>query len=422
VFKIGEGQVIKGWDQGVATMKVGEHAFLTCAPEFAYGKRGSPPKIPANATLIFEVWLLSFDNTSNVTEDKGVRKSVKQEGSGHNRPTDHSTVVVKYEGRVAGAPADSKPFVSHMDAPVTLQLGKDATLAWGLEEGIKNMHVGERSTIFVNANPYGYGSAGNAELGVPANADLEFDVELVSFERGPDSSTMDFAAKLAHAVSIKDLGNLAFKSAQLSRALKVYRKAIDVFPYLGSLDDEQKAQVTTMQLACMSNMAICYAKQGAVDKVIDQARAGLELNPKHVKLLFQRALALMKKGLLVEAEADLKAAQAADPSNKDVARELAAIKAKNKAIADREKKAFGGFFGKVKLVSDEEEAAAKRAAEAAAKSAAAAADDSEMSDDEEEAAEPAAAAEAAPAEAAAQAEAAAADAPMPAAEAEASKA
>lgn len=40
VFKIGAGQVIKGWDQGVATMKVGEHAILTCSPEFAYGARG----------------------------------------------------------------------------------------------------------------------------------------------------------------------------------------------------------------------------------------------------------------------------------------------------------------------------------------------------------------------------------------------
>ncbi len=59
-FVLGEGQVISGWDQGVATMKIGDKVKLTLPPEFAYGRAGYPGAIPPNSTLVFEVELLAI--------------------------------------------------------------------------------------------------------------------------------------------------------------------------------------------------------------------------------------------------------------------------------------------------------------------------------------------------------------------------
>ncbi|KAF9074079.1 hypothetical protein BDP27DRAFT_1381493 [Rhodocollybia butyracea] len=59
--EIGVGKVIKGWDEGVPQLSLGQKAYLIATPDYAYGARGFPPVIPPNATLKFEVELLKIN-------------------------------------------------------------------------------------------------------------------------------------------------------------------------------------------------------------------------------------------------------------------------------------------------------------------------------------------------------------------------
>ena len=90
------GNVIKAWDLGVATMKKGEVAVLYCKSNYAYGESGSPPKIPPNATLVFEVELFDWKlEDLSKKKDRGILRRTLKPGSGYSSPNEEALVEGK---------------------------------------------------------------------------------------------------------------------------------------------------------------------------------------------------------------------------------------------------------------------------------------------------------------------------------------
>jgi len=98
-FKLGQGQVIKGWDQGVATMKRGELAILTCRSDYAYGDSGSPPTIPGKATLNFEVELFEWEDPDPDTTPEKLTLALKRKELGNNlyKEGKYEDAISKYQ-------------------------------------------------------------------------------------------------------------------------------------------------------------------------------------------------------------------------------------------------------------------------------------------------------------------------------------
>ncbi|XP_076902292.1 peptidyl-prolyl cis-trans isomerase FKBP62-like isoform X2 [Bidens hawaiensis] len=177
-FTLGQGQVIKGWDQGIKTMKKGENALFTIPAELAYGESGSPPKIPPNATLQFDVQLLSWLSVKDICRDGGIFKKIVNKGEKWENPKDLDEVLVNYEVQL-----EDGTVVAKADAvEFTVQ---DGHFCPALSKAVKTMKKGEKVILTVKPQ-YGFGENGKQELGVPPNATLQITLELVSWKSVTD--------------------------------------------------------------------------------------------------------------------------------------------------------------------------------------------------------------------------------------------
>jgi peptidylprolyl isomerase len=171
-FPVGTGRVIKGWDEGVVTMKVGGKRELLIPAELAYGERGRGGVIPPNATLLFEVELLGvFKKTDSGLEYRDIKV-----GEGPS-PKTGQTCVMHYTGWLWHG-SKGKKFDSSVDRgePFPFPIGKRRVIA-GWDEGVATMKVGGKRELLIPPD-LAYGPDGSPGA-IPPNATLLFEVELL---------------------------------------------------------------------------------------------------------------------------------------------------------------------------------------------------------------------------------------------------
>lgn len=183
-FVLGRGQVIKGWDEGIARMRQGGKAQLVIPPELGYGARGAGGAIPPNATLLFDVELVQVQagapdapqtiaDADFTTINGGLRFHDLRVGTGAEARTDQQ-VTVHYAGWLT----DGTGFDSSLNRgePFSFKLGAGKVIK-GWDAGVAGMKVGGKRQLVIPA-VLGYGARGAGGV-IPPNATLVFEVELL---------------------------------------------------------------------------------------------------------------------------------------------------------------------------------------------------------------------------------------------------
>ncbi|KAL3082169.1 hypothetical protein niasHT_037807 [Heterodera trifolii] len=341
-FSLLRGQVIKGWDLCVATMCRGEIARVECRPDYAYGVTGHPPKVPGNATLIFEGEDLSPDRDGTIT------KSILVLGKKFQTPTEHAGVTV----HAVGTTTDGRVF---FDAQLDYVLGEglDHGLPDGVDKALKRMDRGEKSRVTLKGK-FGYGKCPPAELGLGIYEEIVFTLHLKDYEKVKATWELTDEEKLDRVKAYKDRGTDFLHQGKFALALAKYDTVIYMMEFAKPTKapqeggDEIAAKFEQMFVAAQLNSALAHLRMGDPIETIKHCEKVLERQPNNVKAIYRKAQAYQLRKDFEDAIATYQHIVELEAENKAAQQAILDCRAAMAAAMKSQRKQFKGMFDRSK--------------------------------------------------------------------------
>jgi FK506-binding protein 4/5 len=365
---LGDGSAIPAIELACREMKKGAKVVLSAQPKYAFGEAGcedsdSCPTVPPNATVTVDLELVSWYDVEDVSSDGGVlmtKKIESEEANDYKMPKDLGTVKFQYKLTLETGTVVVDTRVDGT-GPVSHVVDENILPCPALELALKKMKKGGKSDLRISPQ-YGFGKAGSAEHGVPADATILGEIELIEFQNEKDSWDLNEEEKLTVADQKKSNGNEKVKSKDYECAIRRYEAAKTCLASDYKMTEDQKEKAKLIKISCHTNMAMCYEKLGDEEAVLKNCEEALKLDENCVKALFRRGCINSKRGNFDIAVADLRKAQSIDPPNGAVKKALAQHKRRQAAQDAKDRKRLGGMFDKM-AKQDEKKEATKPSAE-----------------------------------------------------------
>lgn len=321
-FDLGKGRVIKGWDVGVATMKIGERAILRCAATpYGYGDTGSGAKIKGGASLDFDVELIGFEDQSweeHYQKDlKGIKKKYLNDddiASKWEHASFGAKITLSYRGMVNEKDA---PFVEKEKVE---SLGGDDDSMENIVNQLANWTPKGGKVLYkVPFDLVGTGSV-PAEVASANPSFVFYEIHVHDYEEVPSMGDMTREQKNARGQDMKTKGNERYKQGKYEIALNYYKASNDTcHDYeLDKMDDgEEKDNCKALRATNYNNMAMVCLKMKDYEHVHEYGKKVLEHEGKNAKALarigqayyerndFERSLEHFQKALEVSPDTKL---------------------------------------------------------------------------------------------------------------------